>query len=550
MTPPKTQRCPLSGHLGRRLASGRARRYGWHEGQRTTCSSSACWGRSMWSRTAGPCAWRPSAAGAAGDPPPAPPPGRLERAPHRGALGRAAARATAPKTLQGYISHLRKVLGSEVLLTRGGGYLLAAEPEALDAERFESLAAEARDRLDNGDAKEARERLGSALACGVASRWRTSRMSRSRRQRSRRKDERLSALEDRIEADLALGRERAMVGELETLVDQHPNRERLLAQLMLALYRSGRQADALSAYREPDDRRCRTARAGAGPGVARAGTADPGSGPRRSRRPARRRRSQPDASRPRARPARCGRDRPARRGGRGGRLRRQRRRRGETAGGAQLRCGDRHGERQSRLGDRRRRRARRCGGRRRRGVGRKRGRRNGVSRRPRRRRRAADDQSRKGPGRRRRWRRGRLGRERRRGDHLTHQRCDERGRPADPGRQRADQRRVGDGVVWVTNSVDGTLSRIDPASGRVAEPLPAVAGASGVAIGFGRVWVVSSSAGEVVSMDPGSGEVLEHVAVGPTQPRSQRAPGQCGWRIAATTPCGGSIRNLPHTPAP
>src|ERR1035437_8498340 len=71
--------------------------------------------------------------------------------------------ATAAKTLQGYVSHLRKALGNDVLLTRGGGYVLAAEPGQVDAVRFEALVTEARHALVNGDAAGARELLGSAL---------------------------------------------------------------------------------------------------------------------------------------------------------------------------------------------------------------------------------------------------------------------------------------------------------------------------------------------------------------------------------------------------
>src|SRR5207248_10357834 len=70
---------------------------------------------------------------------------------------------------------------------------------------------------------------------------------------ARLEEERLAALENRIDADLALGRDAALVGELDTLVREHPLRERLHAQLMLALYRSGRQADALAAYRRARD---------------------------------------------------------------------------------------------------------------------------------------------------------------------------------------------------------------------------------------------------------------------------------------------------------
>jgi DNA-binding SARP family transcriptional activator len=158
--------------------------------------------------------------------------------------------ATAVKTLQVYVFHLRKALGNGALVTRGGGYVLAVAPEQVDEDRFGELVADARRRLADGDAKVARDLLGSALGL-----WRGEPLSDlayepfAQAYIARAQDERLAALEDRVEADLALGRHRAVVGELETLVQQHPGRERLLAQLMLALYRSGRQADALEGYR-------------------------------------------------------------------------------------------------------------------------------------------------------------------------------------------------------------------------------------------------------------------------------------------------------------
>jgi YVTN family beta-propeller protein len=158
--------------------------------------------------------------------------------------------ATAAKTLQGYVSHLRKALGHGVLLTRSGGYLLAATPEQVDAEQFEARVRDARDALAVGDAGRARELLVSALAL-----WRGEPLADLAYERfaggevARLEEARLAALEDRIEADLALGRHRAVVGELEALVGVHPNSERLLGQLMLALYRSGRQVEALGAYR-------------------------------------------------------------------------------------------------------------------------------------------------------------------------------------------------------------------------------------------------------------------------------------------------------------
>ena len=158
--------------------------------------------------------------------------------------------ATAAKTLQGYVSHLRKALGNDVLLTRGGGYLLAVAPGQVDAERFEAMVADARRALADGDASAARESLGSALGL-----WRGEPLADlayepfAQREIARLEEARLAALEDRFDADLALGLHRDLVAELEGLVRLHPHRERLLGQLMLALYRSGRQADALDVYR-------------------------------------------------------------------------------------------------------------------------------------------------------------------------------------------------------------------------------------------------------------------------------------------------------------
>jgi DNA-binding SARP family transcriptional activator len=143
---------------------------------------------------------------------------------------------SAMKALQGYVSQLRKAIGAERLVTKAPGYSLRIEEGELDLERFEQLVREGRERLAAGDAKAAASELESALAL-----WRGPAPGLDER--------RLAALEDRIEADLALGRHAQLVAELETLVAQHPLRERPRGQLMLALYRSGRQADALEEYR-------------------------------------------------------------------------------------------------------------------------------------------------------------------------------------------------------------------------------------------------------------------------------------------------------------
>jgi YVTN family beta-propeller protein len=158
--------------------------------------------------------------------------------------------ATATKTLQGYVSHLRKALGNDVLVTRGGGYLLSATPDQVDADRFDRMVAHGRKAMAAGDPADAREQFGAALGL-----WRGEALGDlayeafAQSEAARLEEARLGALEDRIDADLALGHHRQVVGELDALVAEHPHRERLLGQLMLALYRCGRHADALEVYR-------------------------------------------------------------------------------------------------------------------------------------------------------------------------------------------------------------------------------------------------------------------------------------------------------------
>jgi len=159
--------------------------------------------------------------------------------------------ASALNSVRIYVSQLRKLLGDGYLVTHGRGYVLALEPEQLDVQRFERLLAEGRQLRTGGNPKKAAEVLRSALAL-----WRgppfadLAYESFAQTEIARLEELRLAALEERIEADLALGRQAELVPELEALVRDHPLRERLRAQLMLALYRSGRQAEALDVYRE------------------------------------------------------------------------------------------------------------------------------------------------------------------------------------------------------------------------------------------------------------------------------------------------------------
>src|ERR671928_1414283 len=156
---------------------------------------------------------------------------------------------TAKNTLQVYVSQLRKLLPEGSLETVPPGYRLAVAPEAIDLSRFEELAHQGRAALGIGDAATAAQALGAALAL-----WRGPALADlaleefAQGEAARLEELRLAVLEDRIEADLALGRHGPLVAELEHLIVENAFRERLRAQLMLALYRSGRQAEALAVY--------------------------------------------------------------------------------------------------------------------------------------------------------------------------------------------------------------------------------------------------------------------------------------------------------------
>ena len=153
---------------------------------------------------------------------------------------------TAQTALHGHVSALRKLLGADRIRTRPPGYLLQVWPGEVDLARFESLIAEARAR---DDPVERSARLLDALSL-----WRGEPLADlhgeafAEREIARLEELRLAALEDRIDADLALGRHHELVPELEPLVAEHVFRERLRGQLMLALYRCGRQADALHVF--------------------------------------------------------------------------------------------------------------------------------------------------------------------------------------------------------------------------------------------------------------------------------------------------------------
>jgi predicted ATPase/DNA-binding SARP family transcriptional activator len=156
----------------------------------------------------------------------------------------------AETTLRSYVSRLRRALGGDAIAARGGGYALELK-DCVDAEQFERLLREGREAASRGAEGLAADRLHAALAL-----WRGRALADvcdggMLAAEARRLDALyLVCLEERIDADLALGRHAAVLPELRALVQREPSRERLWCQLVLALYRAGRQADALAAYRE------------------------------------------------------------------------------------------------------------------------------------------------------------------------------------------------------------------------------------------------------------------------------------------------------------
>ena len=178
---------------------------------------------------------------------------------------------TAGKILQNYVSQLRRALGANgsdgPLETHGRGYRLRVEPGALDLERFERCLESGREALAAGDP----ERAAAEFRAGLGM-WRGPPLpeladtAEARVEIDRILERRVIALEGRVEADLARGRHAELIAELEAAVAHEPLRERLRAQLMLALYRSGRQAEALEVHR--DGRRVLAEELGLEPGPA------------------------------------------------------------------------------------------------------------------------------------------------------------------------------------------------------------------------------------------------------------------------------------------
>jgi len=159
--------------------------------------------------------------------------------------------ASAVQSLQVYIHGLRRAVGAERIETAGRGYRAAVSEDELDLDRFERGLERGRAALEAGRAEDATDELRQAMAL-----WRGSALadlpeeSRRAAEADRLDELRLTALELRYDAELASGRHDAVVAELEALTAEHPYHERFLEQRVLALYRCGRQADALEVYRE------------------------------------------------------------------------------------------------------------------------------------------------------------------------------------------------------------------------------------------------------------------------------------------------------------
>jgi len=157
---------------------------------------------------------------------------------------------TAAHRLEEHVSRLRKLLhanGEAPLVTRPGGYMLRISREALDVSQFEVLVSRGRSALEDGRLEEAAAQLREALAL-----WRGPPLQElaelARPEIRQLEEQRVVAHKQLMEAELGRGRHAEVLPELEALVDQEPLRERFRALLMLALYRSGRQADALAVF--------------------------------------------------------------------------------------------------------------------------------------------------------------------------------------------------------------------------------------------------------------------------------------------------------------
>jgi peptide/nickel transport system substrate-binding protein len=409
---------------------------------------------------------------------------------------------TAARMLQNHVGQLRRALGDREgrrLQTRGHAYALRVEHGELDLDRFEELVREGGEALERERPADAAARLREALAL-----WRGPPLADvayeafAQGEIARLEERRAVVLEQRIDADLALGRHANLVGELEALVAQQPLRERFRAQLMVALYRCGRQADALEAYQQA--RRALLDGLGVEPGPAL-----------RQLQAAILRQDPELAPAPTAwpRPLRSSRRRRALLGVGGALL-------VAAAVGAALLTGGHRDEVRALLGTDAVRAIDLASGRVTRAVD--------VGPSPSRL--AADGRTL--------WVTNAEG-------HSVEQ------IDADDGAVRQTVSvgdgptglAVADGAVWVVNGLDGTVSKIASASGEVVDTIPVGNGPSGICIGGGAVWVANSNDRAVVRVDPRSGRrktiPLE------TAPTELECGGGAVW---ASSEAGGTVTQL------
>jgi YVTN family beta-propeller protein len=399
--------------------------------------------------------------------------------------------ATAPKALQVHVSRLRRALddhgdaSDSVLLTRGRGYLIRVEPGELDLDRFRGLVEEGRGALGAGDLEEAANlfRVGLAL-------WRGPPLGDFTYEAfatpaiAQLEELHLEALEERVEADLALGRHRDLVGELAALVERNPLRERLRAQLMLALYRCARQAEALAVYQK--FRRTLSEELGL----------DPGPGLQQLELAVLNRDPSLDAQVAGGAPAEPATSRPASR-----RATRERRRLGLAVGGSVVSAiavavavlassGGGRAPSSAIAAD---------------SVGAITPTGGGI---------AAEvpvgsSPSRLAAGEGSVWVANANASTVSRIDLATH--TVSQTIPVDSNPTGIA---VGAGEVWVANTFSGTVSRIDPAVDRVVQPISVGNGPTGVAVGDGSVWVTNSSDATLSRIDAVSGSVVKPIALG------------------------------------
>ena len=395
---------------------------------------------------------------------------------------------TAPTALRGHVSALRKLLGSDTIETRPPGYVLRLRPDQLDLARFEELADEARGEVD--PARKA-ELLRSALAL-----FRGEPLSDFRydafagTKAARISERRLAALEERFEAELALGSHVDVIPELESLVSANPQRERLRGQLMLALYRAGRQGEALHVYQEGRQELSEQLGLDPGPRTSGARAEDPQAGLlARLTRPHARPPGETRALRTKPGEGRC----PCASSG-AIRSRRCCLRSPPRCGG-----GGSRNDRAAEVGRRRRAKSRAT--------------RSGSSTS-----RAAGSSARC------RWDRDRV--QSRPEREASGSRCRTEGRSsrsipqtravvdtvpvgADPSAIA-----VGAGSVWVTNGGSSTVSRISPATNSVVQTIDVPGGPAGIVVGRGAVWVANTFNDSVSRIDPATGKITATIPVG------------------------------------